>query len=680
MTESAQPDGRIAPQTVVSLLRMRAEQQPDKVAYSFVSDNGHNDEVTYAELDKRARTVGYLLSDMHANGRPVMLLCPPSLDYISALFGCLYSGAIAVLAAPPDTVRPDGYVSRLAAIAHDAEPSVVLTTAESGAILPSLSGPSAGAGGPNVISVENVSAEPTPAWEPSHMDAEAAALLQYSPGSTSTPKGAILTHRNLMSSSELLSRLFDCSRESRGMTWLPLHQGMGLIAGIIQPLYGGFPATLMAPADFMRRPLRWLQEITRTRATISGGPNFAYDLCVGKTTPEDRLRLDLSSWQVAFNGCEPVRAETMEHFARAFEPAGFRRQAFHPCYGLAEASYIVTGGARWSRTPVKAFDATALRYGKAIPAGAADTSFRLVSCGYASVDHCRVVIVDPVTRTECAEGQVGEIWISGSSVARSYWGRPEQTREVLGARLAASGDGPFARTGDLGFLMDHELFVTGRLSGHGVAGGPAWERSVLSLSELEPGTAQHRVAATLRLRGELDASALGHALEALVARRAPGLPPPDAEPGQRVNGSIRSWLRENDARGADERQLAKWLEHASREPLDGASGQLAGIHLYRTATDETLALLVAHRFITDFWSMTILVRELETLYSEQKGGIPAPLPELADFVRHYYWVGGARVSAYAAMSDDPIAHPDPRAADGDCPAPREPLWARACKS
>jgi acyl-CoA synthetase (AMP-forming)/AMP-acid ligase II len=679
MTESAQAEGRIAPQTVVSLLRMRAEQQPDNIAYSFVSDDGYDDEVTYAELDKRARTVGYLLSDMHANGRPVMLLCPPSLDYISALFGCLYSGAIAVPAATPDPVRPDGYLSRLAAIAQDAGPSVVLTTAESGAILPSLSGPS-GAGGPNIIAVEDVSAEPAPAWEPSHIDAEAAALLQYSSGSTSAPKGTVLTHRNLISSSELLSCLFGCSQESRGMMWLPLHQGMGLIAGIIQPLYGGFPATLMAPADFMRRPLRWLQEITRTRATISGGPNFAYDLCVGKTTPEDRLRLDLSSWRVAFNGSEPVRAETMEHFVRAFEPAGFRRQAFHPCYGLAEASYIVTGGVPWSRTLAKAFDETALRYGKAIQVAAADTSSRLVSCGYASVDHCRVVIVDPVTRTECAEGQVGEIWVSGSSVARSYWGRPEQAREVFGARLAASGDGPFARSGDLGFLIDHELFVTGRLNDRGAAHGPAWERSVLSLCELEPGTGQHRVAATLRLRGELDAPALGHALEALVARRAPSFPPPDAEPGQRVTGSIRSWLQENDARDADERQLAKWLEHAAHEPLEGASGQLAGIHLYRTATDETLALVVAHRSITDFWSMTILIRELETLYSEQKGGIPAPLPELADFVRHYYWVGGARVSAYAAISDDPIAHPDASVADGDCPRPRNPLRAQACKS
>lgn len=681
MTGSAQPEARIATQTVVSLLRMRAEQQPDDIAYRFVSDNGHDDEVTYAGLDKRARTIGCLLSDIHKNdrpGRPVMLLYPPGLDYICAFFGCLYSGAIAVPAATPDPVRADSDVSRVAAIVKDAEPNVVLTTAENRAVIPALSGPAAGAGGLKIVAVEDVSAEHAPAWEPSHIDADSPALLQYTSGSTSTPKGVILTHRNLISSSELMSCLFGRAAQSRGMMWLPPHHGIGLIAGIIQPLYAGFPVTLMAAADFMRRPLRWLQEISRTRATISGGPNFAYDLCVGKTTAEDRLRLDLSSWQVAFNGSEPARAETMEHFARAFEPAGFRRQAFQPCYGLAEATYIVAGGVPWSRASAKAFDATALRYGKAIPAAADGTSFRLVSCGYASVDHCRVVIVDPVTRTECAEGQLGEIWLSGSSVGRSYWGRPEQAREVFGARVAGNGDGPFARSGDLGFLVDHELFVMGRLRGHAAAHGPTWGGSVLSLHELAPGTAQHRVAATLRCRGELDASALGQALEALVARRAPGFPSPDSGPGRPVIGSIGSWLQENDARDVDGAQLAKWLEHAAHEPLDLTSGQLAGIHLYRTATDETLALVVAHRFITDFWSMTILIRELETLYSGQKGGIPAPLPELTDFVRHYCWVSGARVSAYAAMGDDPIVRADACHTHAGCPAPSEPLWAQAC--
>jgi acyl-CoA synthetase (AMP-forming)/AMP-acid ligase II len=672
MRQCAQPAGRIASQTVVSLLRMRAEQQPDNIAYRFVSDNGNDDEVTYAELDRRARTLGAMLSGIPADGRPVMLLYPPGLDYISAFFGCLYSGAIALPAAPPGPGLAAGYVSRLAAIAKDAEPGVVLTTAESGAVLPSLYGPVAGIRGLHVIAVEDIAAEPVPAWEPGPVNAESAALVQYTPGSAA-PKGVVLTHRNLIKNSELLCCLVGGSEESRGMTWLPPHHGLGLAAGIIQPLYRGFPVTLMAPDDFLRRPLRWLQEISRTRATISGGPNFAYDLCVGKTTAEDRLRLDLSSWQVAFNGPEPAQAQTMEHFAQAFEPAGFRRQALQPCYGLAEATSIVTGGVPWSRTRGKGFDAAALQLGKAIPAAADGRSFRLVSCGYAPVDHCRLVIVDPATRTQCAERQVGEIWVSGSSVARSYWGRPEDTREVFGARLAGTGDGPFARSGDLGFLMDHELFITGRLAGHRAVRGPAWDASVLSVHELEPGTAQHRVAATLRCRGQLDVAALGHALEVLIARRVPGFGSPDSESGQRTIGGVRSWLADNDARYVADAQLMKWLEHAAHEPLDLAGGQLARIQLYRRETGETLALVVAHRFITDFWSMTILVRELKTLYAGQTGGITAPSGELTDFERHYCWVGGARVPAYAAAGAGPIGCAYGCHADGDWGQPREPL-------
>lgn len=374
----------------------------------------------------------------------------------------------------------------------------------------------------------------------------------------------------------------------------------------------------------------------------------------------------MSSWEVAINGTETARAETMEQFARAFEPAGFRRQAFQPCYGLAEATYFVTGGVSWSRTRAKSFDSAGLRNGKAIPAAPGGTSCRLVSCGYASVDHCRALVVDPVTRTECVAGQVGEIWLSGGSVARSYWDRPEQTQEVFGARLAGTGDGPFARSGDVGFVLDHELFVTGRLTGpdtdragrplvgakaapsrHGVR-SPHWEHSVLSLHELEPGTVQHRVAAALRCRGELDASALGRALDALVARHAPAAPYPGREPGQWMIGTTRSLPQENDTRDIDDAGLRQWLEHAAHEPLDLASGQLLRTQLYRKATDETIVLIVAHRFITDFWSITTLVRELEALYSEQDNDAPAPLPELTHFIRHYCWVSGARVPACSA--------------------------------
>ena len=265
-----------------------------------------------------------------------------------------------------------------------------------------------------------------------------------------------------MSNSELIFRFFGHSIQSRAVSWLPPYHDMGLIGGIIQPLYGGFPVTLMAPSDFLGRPLRWLQEISRTQATTSGGPNFAYDLCVRKTTAEERMQLDLSSWRVAFNGSEPIRAETMETFAQAFAPAGFRYEAFHPCYGLAEATLIVTGGVPWSRRNSKSFYTASLRHGTAVPGAPAAGSRRLVSCGFAARDR-HVVVVDADTRVECAAGQVGEIWISGRSVAQSYWRRPEETRSTFGAWLADTGEGPFLRSGDLGFVLGRELFVTGRI-------------------------------------------------------------------------------------------------------------------------------------------------------------------------------------------------------------------------
>lgn len=701
MVEAVQYERDSVPSTIVSLLRMRAEQQPDDVAYTFVSDGSCGDEITYAELDNRARTVGCLLSGLQVHGKPVMLLCPEGIDYISAFFGCLYAGAIAVPAAPPDSLRSERSLSRLAAIVRDAMPCVALTTGAAYAALPPLSGTSPELSGLEMIAIGDVAAGRQENWEPVPADAESVALLNYDSGSVSAPKGVVLTHRNLISNSELVFRLFGRPRESRSVMWLPPGQGMGLIGGIIQPLYSGFPVTLMASGEVLQRPLRWLQEISRTRATVSGGPSFAYDLCVRKTTVDERLRLDLSGWQAAFNTSEFLQAETIEQFVRAFEPAGFRREAFHPCYRLAEATEIVTGGIAWSRRGTRAFDAAALREGKAVPAAADAPSRLLVSCGYASADHCRVTIVDPVTRIECAAGHVGEIWVSGSSVAQSYWGRPDETREVFGARIARSGDGPFARSGDLGFMLDHELFVTGRL---GVAGsaarrghrpreiesvcdrsssvprrrddagaiaepfaeamaallrhdvaGCSGQRSVLVLHELEPGTAQHRIVAALHWRGGLDSSALGRAFDVLVARRASALPPLDgAEPGQHVTGSPEAWLREHDACDLDDVEVAKWLESAALEPLDLAAGQLARIQLYRKTADEGIVLIAVHHRMAEFWSITALVRELEALYCEQKGGIPAPLPELADFVRHYTWVAGARASTYATVSDAPM--------------------------
>ena len=468
--------------TIVALLQMRAEQQPNSVAYTFVSDRGR-DAITYAELDRRARGVGRMLAERHMRGSPVMLLYPPGLDYLAGFFGCLYAGAIAVPAYLPERARseaqPGDPHARLAAIARDAVPSGVLTSAASDAV---QRGPAAAVTELSGLEVMTTDGRPDEdAWQPSAAGPESVALLQYTSGSTAAPKGVALTHRNLMTNSEAIFRRFGHCRESRAVSWLPPYDSMGLMGGIIQPLYGGFSVTLMEPADFLRRPARWLEEISRTRATTSGGPNFAYELCLRKTTEEQRSQLDLSSWLIAFNGSEPVRAQTMERFARAFAASGFRSEAFQPYYGLAEATLLVTGGIPWSPDETVSFDVEALRRGTAIPGASRGDSRFLVSCGVALHDQ-RVLIVDRSTRTERAPGEIGEIWIAGRSTAPSYWRRPAETRQVLQARLSGEGEGPFVRSGDLGFMLDHRLYVVGRIEDLIVIGGRDYQPQDIELT------------------------------------------------------------------------------------------------------------------------------------------------------------------------------------------------------
>jgi acyl-CoA synthetase (AMP-forming)/AMP-acid ligase II len=458
MREFLEHGPAVSQQTIPSLLIARAARQPCRVAYTFLSGNSDEELITYAELDRRAKAIGYKLSELGAQGRRVALLYPPGIDYIAAFFGCMYAGSIAVPALPPDPRRLDRSLPRTAAILRDAAPSIVLTTSDVGRSLPFLL-ECAGQFQVRVVSTDSQSEQAPLAWEPASADQDSVAVLHYTSGSTATPKGVVLTNRNLIDNSEHIYRFFGHSEESRGMLWLPPHHDMGLIGGIIQPLYGGFPITLMAPEDFMRRPVRWLEEITRIGATTSGGPNFAYDMCVQKITADERRQLDLSSWQVAFNGSEPVRAETMERFAQAFGPTGFRRAAFRPCYGLAEATLIVTGGVIWSSRNTKS---VTLQPDPATARAASTPSRRVVSCGLAVPGH-RLAIVDPDTHVEQAPGQIGEIWISGASVAQGYWRRREETAEIFCARLAGTSEGPFLRSGDLGFVLGDQLFVTGRI-------------------------------------------------------------------------------------------------------------------------------------------------------------------------------------------------------------------------
>lgn len=445
--------------TIVELLTSRAAARPEFPLYTFVLDGEDADAaLPLADLDRQARAIAAHLQELGAAGERVLLLYPPGLDYLAAFYGCLYAGAVAVPAYPPDPFRLERSLPRLQAIVADAKPKAALATEAVLALARPL-----GAQHPDLAAFRWVATDRIPttsaaAWREPALSGDTLAFLQYTSGSTSAPRGVMLTHANLLHNSALIHRYFEHSPETQCVIWLPPYHDMGLIGGILQPLFGDFAVTLLSPMAFLQRPIRWLKTITRKRGTVSGGPNFAYDLCARKVTEAEKATLDLSSWKLAFNGAEPVRADTIDRFCAAFAPCGFTREAFYPCYGLAEGTLIVTGGAKAEPPLVARVDAAALEADRVVPAA---DGRPLVASGRTAPEQ-QVAIVDPATLTRCPPGRVGEIWVAGGSVAQGYWNRAEDSARVFGAVLGA--EGPFLRTGDLGFLGDSgQLFVTGRI-------------------------------------------------------------------------------------------------------------------------------------------------------------------------------------------------------------------------
>jgi amino acid adenylation domain-containing protein/thioester reductase-like protein len=411
-------------------------------------------------LDQRARAIGSWLESFGATGERALLLYPPGLDYIASFFGCLYAGVTAVPAYPPRLNRP---VPRIQAIVADSQALFALTTST---ILHNIEQRFEHA--PDLASPHWLNSEQVPSgldadWHQPEITSETLAFLQYTSGSTSQPKGVMLSHDNLMHNLKAIKHGFQIDSGNSGVFWLPSYHDMGLIGGILEPMYVGGTSTLMSPVSFLQRPVRWLDAISRYRGTISGAPNFAYDLCVDKVTSEQMEGLDLSSWSLAFCGAEPIRPETLERFARAFELCGFRKTAFYPCYGLAEGTLIVSGGEGPNEPKVSFFDRKSLKSDRVVSVAAdTDNAQSMVSCGTSMIDQ-KIVIANPNTFEKCESDQVGEIWVAGPSVAQGYWGLQDETQKTFNAYLPDTGEGPFMRTGDLGFLQDGELFVTGRL-------------------------------------------------------------------------------------------------------------------------------------------------------------------------------------------------------------------------
>lgn len=448
------------PSTLVELLRYRALNSPRRLAYTFLDDRGDEAEVlTYQELDKQARTIASVLQRKRAGGAPVLLLYPPGAEFITAFFACLYAGVLAVPVYPP---RRNQSMARLAAIRTETGAALALTTSS----IRSSRADTVGRESPEMENLEwlasdEIDSEEQEGWREPQLSSESLAFLQYTSGSTLTPRGVMLSHRNLLYNQRMIKLAFGHTEESVVLGWLPLYHDMGLIGNVLQPLYVGIPCILMSPMAFLLKPVRWLEAITRYRATTSGAPDFAYDLCVRKITPEQRAHLDLSSWDLAFNGAEPVRPQTIQSFSNAFAPCGFRREAFYPCYGLAEATLLVSGGKKATEPLVEE-----CRPEVPEPCGAAGDAVGdprwLVGCGTSKLEE-RIAIVNPKTLQECAPGTLGEIWVAGLNVAQGYWNRPEDTEETFRAYLRDTGEGPFLRTGDLGFIKDGELFVQGRI-------------------------------------------------------------------------------------------------------------------------------------------------------------------------------------------------------------------------
>jgi acyl-CoA synthetase (AMP-forming)/AMP-acid ligase II len=446
---------------LVELLHRRAEYQTNRRAYTFLRD-GHiaEDYLTYGELDRQARTIGAYLQDLGATGERVLLLYPPGLAYIAAFFGCLYAGAIAVPLYPP---RPNRSDPRLHAVLKDTQATIALTDTTIWANLPQRFSHAPDLAALQWLVTDTLAGDLDSAWRHPDVNRHSLAFLQYTSGSTATPKGVMVSHGNLLHNLEAIKQALEFQPSSVSVTWLPGFHDMGLIGGILEPLYAGCLGVLMPPLAFLQQPVRWLQTISAYQDVISGGPNFAYDLCVQRIRPEQLATLDLSRWRCAFNGAEPVRPETLERFEAAFNSCGFQASSFYPCYGLAETTLLTAGGLVTDQPVYQTVQAGALEQDRVVEAAeAAQGGKRLVGCGRSWLD-AKIVIADPESLMGCPAGVVGEIWVSGLSVAQGYWNRPQETADTFQAFLAGSGEGPFLRTGDLGFLHNGELFVTGRI-------------------------------------------------------------------------------------------------------------------------------------------------------------------------------------------------------------------------
>lgn len=450
--------------TVVDLLRLRADIAPNRAAYTYLT-GGEAEErtLTWHDVDVRARALAAWLGSISGGGERMVLLFPSGLEFVTAFFGCLYAGAVAVPAYPLDPLRLERTRARLRFMLDDCRPSRVLaTTAYRDAVL-SMFDDRRYFDRFEWGLVDTVADDLAPAWRPPEIEGRTLAIIQYTSGSIASPKGVLVSHRNVLANEAMIVGAHGYDMETTFVSWVPLAHDWGLINSVVQPAYSGGQSVLMSTDAFLEKPVRWLRAVSSRPAVSSGGPNFAYDLCLRRIAPEECVGLDLAGWRWAGVSAGPVRSETLAAFSSAFRPFGFAASAFYSGYGLAEATLLVADSERFQVPRVLTVDRMSLQKGQIVQRVAVDpsTTQSFTTCGTPPVVE-RVRIVDPETGAVRPDDQVGEVWVAGDNVADGYWNRPEESERTFGG-ITAEGDGPFLRTGDLGFFHQGELYICGRL-------------------------------------------------------------------------------------------------------------------------------------------------------------------------------------------------------------------------
>ncbi|MBF0539277.1 MAG: aminotransferase class I/II-fold pyridoxal phosphate-dependent enzyme [Nitrospirae bacterium] len=448
--------------TMVDLLHLRTSEQPDKTAYNFFPNGeGAALTLTYSELATRARAIATELTTLCGKGNRAILLYPSGLDFIEAFFGCICAGVIAVPAYPP---KRNQKLDRFKSIINNSTASVILCTTKVMDLVKPMFNDVTELGNIPWIATDAVDSQGASRWQDPMVSADDLVFLQYTSGSTGNPKGVMVNHENIIYNQKMINVVAKLKPEDSALGgWLPLFHDMGLIGMMLKPFYNGYPLYFMPPSSFLQRPVRWLKLMSDYKCNITTAPNFAFDLCVREITQEQKVSLDLSKVKIACLGAETVNATTIERFYEAFSVCGLKKEVLSPCYGLAEATLVASGGDTHIAPIYKTFDASAMEQNRVVTISAdADNAKTLVGNGTAILDE-KIRIADTEDMTHKPDGQIGEVWVFGKNVAKGYWNNPVETQNTFGAYLAGTGEGPFMRTGDLGFILDGELFITGRI-------------------------------------------------------------------------------------------------------------------------------------------------------------------------------------------------------------------------